>query len=212
MIGDIEEIQPVSGFWKVYLQDARHLEALQEYHPKLADGCQAIITSPPYPNRHDYSRVFQIELLTLGMQEADIFALRYNSLRSHVEARRPQAPIPAFTPPLQLMNILEALADKSLDHRLRPMLTGYFEDMNTVLHSAYTILAPRGYMALIVGNVRHAGIMIPVDEILISLAEPLGFTPRKVWVARLRGNSAQQMGKYGRAVARESIVILQKTS
>lgn len=90
------------------------------------------------------------------------------------------------------------------------MLCGYFEDMNAVLHSARDLLARNGHMALVVGNVRHAGVMIPVDEILLEIGASLGYEPQKSWVARLRGNSAQQMGRFGREPARESIVILRK--
>ena len=210
LIDDIGKTQPVPGFWKAYQQDARQLEQFQEYRHQLAGGCQAIVTSPPYPNRHDYSRVFQIELLTLGMQESDIFSLRYNSLRSHVEARRPQGFLPTFKPPAQLENALEALPDANIDRRLRPMLQGYFEDINSVLRSVHNVLTAGGYAAFIVGNVRHAGVMIPVDEIIMAMAESLGFVSQITWVARLRGNSAQQMGRYGRLPARESIVILRK--
>ena len=90
------------------------------------------------------------------------------------------------------------------------MLEGYFEDMNAVLYSAYNTLAPGGHIALVVGNVRHAGVMVPVDQILLELGQALGYMPQTSWVARLRGNSAQQMGKYGRVPARESVVILRK--
>jgi hypothetical protein len=155
MMQDIEKMRAVSGFWKIYQQDARRLETLQEHCHELSQGCQAVITSPPYPNRHDYSRVFQIELLTLGLQESDIFALRHNSLRSHVEARRPQDSLPVFILPRQLEIALEALLDKKIERRLQSMIIGYFEDMYAVLRSAYQILSFGGHMALVVGNVRH---------------------------------------------------------
>ncbi len=61
-----------------------------------------------------------------------------------------------------------------------------------------------------VGNVRHAGVMVPVDEILVGVGAQVGFAREAVWVARLRGNSAQQMGEFGREPARESIVCLRK--
>jgi len=198
-----------SGYGEAYQLDARQLETLKTLHPELKADCQALITSPPYPNRHDYCRIFQIELLTLGLNEKDIFTLRYNSLRSHVEARSPVKKLPAFVAPKQLRKAITSLPDET-DSRIVLMLNGYFEDMNAFLHSAYRVLAPNGYLALVVGNVRHAGVMVPVDEILLVLGEALGFTPLTCWVARMRGNSAQQMGRYGREPSRESIVIMQK--
>lgn len=197
------------GFWEAYIGDARSFGLSCLDFPEYPMRCHAVITSPPYPNRHDYSRIFQIELLTLGLSEADIFDLRHSSLRSHVEARVPRE-IKRYAEPEILSQCIENLPDKT-DPRIAKMLTGYFEDMNAVLESAYDILLTGGYVALVVGNVRHAGVMIPVDEILLSMGEAVGFAYHKCWVARLRGNSAQQMGKFGRQLSRESIIMLQKT-
>lgn len=200
---------PADGTWHAHIHDARDLLGLRARQPALHSGCQALITSPPYPNRHDYSRVFQIELLTLGLQEEDVFELRHNSLRSHVEARAPKGSEYPFVMPVALVDVLDSLPEE-VDKRIAPMLQGYFEDMSVVLHSAYELLSPGGKLALVVGNVRHAGVMVPVDEILMELGKSIGYVPEMAWVARLRGNSAQQMGKFGRAPARESIVILQR--
>ncbi len=209
MVEDLEHWPDTEASAIALCHDARRLNELQQTRPELSDGCHAIITSPPYPNRHDYSRIFQIELLTLGLDESDIFSLRYNSLRSHVEARKPDCPLPSFEMPRPLREALSWFP-KDADRRLRPMIEGYFEDMNAVLRSAYDLLVPGGHIALVVGNVRHAGVLFPVDEILLSLGLALGFEPVTSLVARLRGNSAQQMGMYGRMPARESIVIMQK--
>jgi len=208
---DIRRSQtPAAGTWRAYIHDARDMFGLHAKQPALHSGCQAIITSPPYPNRHDYSRVFQIELLSLGLGEEDVFELRHNSLRSHVEARAPDKSEFSFVMPIILANVLNSLQEK-VDSRVASMLRGYFEDMAAVLHSAYNLLSPGGKLAMVVGNVRHAGVMVPVDEILMVIGESIGFVPQTSWVARLRGNSAQQMGKFGRAPARESVVILQRT-
>jgi len=210
MLADLEETKgPSVALCEALEHDARQLADLQTVYPELTGGCQAIITSPPYPNRHDYSRIFQIELLTLGLSEAEIFTLRYESLRSNVEARPPEQPLPDFETPALLTDVINALPEKT-DRRIEPLLRGYFEDLNAVLHSAYQILVSGGYIAMVVGNARHAGVMVPVDEILLAIGESLGYRPLTSWVARLRGNSAQQMGRYGREPARESIVMLQK--
>ncbi|NOX63724.1 MAG: hypothetical protein GXP42_17505 [Chloroflexi bacterium] len=209
MLGDLADTRPYKGLWTAIRHDARALTSLATRHPFLLSGCQAIITSPPYPNRHDYSRIFQIELLTLGLQEQDIFALRHHSLRSNVEARAPEYALPPFDSPPQLIETLNRLPEDA-DRRIEPMLRGYFEDMNAVLYATYQALSPGGHLALVVGNVRHAGVMVPVDVILLEMGMRLGYRPETSWVARLRGNSAQQMGRYGRIPARESVVILRK--
>jgi tRNA G10 N-methylase Trm11 len=192
--------------WEVRLLDARLLNTLT---PKLFD---ALITSPPYANRHDYSRVFQIELLTLGKCEDDIFALRHNSLRSHVEARPPgkelRLPLAHYEPSALLLRCFEDLPENT-DKRVRQMMLGYFEDMFLVLRAARAVLKPGARIALVVGNVRHSGVLFPVDEILAEIGQLVGYQVHESWVIRLRGNSAQQMGKFGRVPARETVVMLQ---
>lgn len=209
MIEEVQSLPVLHTNATVVKHDARALHTI----PDLNRGkkCKAVITSPPYPNRHDYSRIFQIELLTLGLDEQDIFQLRYNSLRSNVEARSPAKPLPVSEPPQRLKAVLSQLPNDA-DPRIHPMLSGYFEDMHVVLHSLREVLERGGHVALIIGNVRHAGVMVPVDEILVELAENLGYRHCGSYVARLRGNSAQQMGKFGREPARETILVLQLDS
>jgi len=52
--------------------------------------------------------------------------------------------------------------------------------------------------------------MIPVDTILCDIAEGVGFDVKAIWIARYKGNSSQQMKKYGRSPVRESVLIWQK--
>jgi len=188
--------------WRVTVQDARTLDGIE-------DEFDALITSPPYPNRHDYSRIFHIELLSLGISEDEIFKLRFASIRSHVEARGVRSNLSGYTLPRALQDCLDALPTKS-DVRIPEMLRGYFEDMYLCLRAAYWRLKPGALAAFVVGNVRHAGVMIPVDEILAQVGQQIGFGLETGWVARLRGNSAQQMGVYGREPARETVVFLRK--
>lgn len=178
-------------------------------NPETVD---AIITSPPYPNRHDYTRVFHIALLLLGMSEREIIELRYRLVRSHVEAKAGNftSKLSSYTIPKSLEAALESLPLDS-DPRVRQMLKGYFEDMYLSLMEAHRVLRAGGRAALVVGNVRHSGILIPVDEVLKDLGKQVGFSHETTWVIRLRGNSAQQMGRFGREPSRESVVLLQKT-
>ena len=187
---------------RVFLDDARRLE-------KVEGQFDMVITSPPYPNRHDYSRIFHIELLSLGLDEEKIKQLRYKSIRSHVEAVPPSHDISDYTVSPTLQKILETLPSE-IDRRLAPMLRGYFEDMYLTLKALAPRLRSGALCAFVVGNVRHAGIMVPVDEILHEIGEQAGYILEETWVARIRNNSAQQMGRFGREPARESIVFLRK--
>ena len=82
--------------------------------------------------------------------------------------------------------------------------------MLKVIKEWYRVCAKGAVVAMVVDNVRFEGELVPVDLILCDLAEREGFTVEKVIVARYKGNSSQQMGKYGRVPVRESITIWRK--
>jgi hypothetical protein len=68
-------------------------------------------------------------------------------------------------------------------------------------------LNKQGRIALVVSNVRFSGVNFPVDTLLAQIGLDAGLRLAKVWTARERGNSAQQMRDYSRKTSRESIVV-----
>ena len=181
---------------------------------RLPIGSACVDTSPPYANRHDYSRVFHIELLLLGEAEPAVTRLRHRSIRSHVEAKPPRGlagRLEAYKPPAPLSEALRALPSTT-ENRVMRFLQGYFEDLYLSLVEAARILRSGGRAAYVVGNVRHGGVMVPVDEITVELAGAAGLDFETAWVMRERGNAAQQMGRYGRQASRESVVLLSKAA
>jgi hypothetical protein len=86
------------------------------------------------------------------------------------------------------------------------MVQGYFEDMNQVIRNLSRQIKKGGLVAMIVANARFEGEMVPVDLMLSELAEKNGFNVISVWITRFKGNSSQQMAKFGREPVRESIV------
>ena len=190
---------------RAYLADARKL-------PRSSDSVDGFITSPPYANRHDYSRVFHIDLLLLGLAESQITKLRHGSIRSHVEAKTPngyESAAQECGTTESLEEVLEQLPADA-DARIKPLLEGYFEDIYLSLLEIRRVLRTGGRAAYVVGNVRHAGVMVPVDKILAALAIQAGLRFEAAWVLRLRGNSAQQMATFGREPARETVILLSK--
>jgi len=176
-----------------------------------SNSFSAVITSPPYPNRHDYTRVYFLELITGFLDtQKDIKTLRYHSVRSHVEARR-KFIAEDYNPPNTLNAILKKLEETSLPNReIIKMLEGYFEDMHLVLKEIKRLLIPHGKVAFVIGDVRYGGIMIPVGNILIDIGNKIGLEFKEKITARMRGNSPQQMKKYGREPMEENILIWEK--
>ena len=180
--------------------DARDLNTKRKYN--------AIITSPPYPNRHDYSRIYSLEMLfDFVSNNDDLKKIRYDTLRSHVEARK-KFEAEEYIKPKSLIKLIEKVKKNGVNNpQVIGMLEGYFEDMYLAIKQMSDKLDDKGKIALVISNVRFSGINIPVDEILSEAAEQVGLKPKSIWLARYRGNSSQQMKEYKREPSRESIVI-----
>lgn len=168
----------------------------------------AILTSPPYPNRHDYTRIYALELL-IGFIDDNptLKSLRYNTLRSHVEAKK-QYDTNHFIIPNELEEIIAILKEKELNNpQIVDTLYGYFEDIYLCLREMKKVLKINKYIGLVVSNVRFAGVMIPVDELLGEIGEQVGLSLQEIFILRYRGNSSQQMAKYERQPCRETLII-----
>ena len=81
MESDLEAVQalPRLGHSQVYHADAR---CLSQFVETLVDG---VITSPPYPNEKDYTRITRLEMALLGFirDKKDLRALKQGLLRSN---------------------------------------------------------------------------------------------------------------------------------
>jgi hypothetical protein len=209
MLGDLAGAQTERSSAYVVQSDARAL-------PIQGESLSAIVTSPPYANRHDYTRVFSIELL-FGLLDWDqTRALRYQSVHSHPEAhpRRPDAKdyLPPRSLPGLVTKIRKRITDSSAKTRIPRMLDGYFLDLHLCLLEIRRTLKTGGYAAIVIGNVQYCGVQLKVDAFLSELAAGIGLEAKEIRVARRRGNSAQQMKEFGRTPSRESVVILKKPS
>lgn len=189
-----------------YLGDARDLSDIPfERQPT------AILTSPPYANRYDYTRTYALELCFHFVRNfAELKAIRFSILRSHIESKVEAHEQPSHPAVRELVDILRKKGKALNNPRIPDMLTGYFVDMEKVIREWARILAPGAKVAMVVDNVRFEGEMLPVDLVLSEMAEKAGFQVEQIIVARYKGNSSQQMGKYGRVPVRESIVLWRK--
>jgi len=207
MIFDVEKFNEVKNVGSISVSasigDARKLNTKRKY--------DAIITSPPYPNRHDYTRIYSLEMLFDFVKNNDeLKKIRYNTLRSHVEAKKKYVS-EQYSKPEKLNKLVEKVKNNGTNNPMvENMLEGYFEDMYLVLREMTSKLKDKGKVAVVVSNVRYAGINIPVDEILSEIGVQVGLKQKGIWIARYRGNSSQQMKKYKRKPSRESIVFWEK--
>jgi hypothetical protein len=190
----------------VYLGDTRDLSDIQ-----FAGKPTAIITSPPYANRYDYTRSYSLELCFQFVRNFDeLKALRFSILRSHIESKVEAHEEASHKAIREVVHPLRAKRKELNNPKIPDMITGYFVDMEKAIREWSKVLARNAKVALVVDNVRFDGELLPVDLVLSEMAEEAGFRVDEILVARYKGNSSQQMGKYGRVPVRESIVVWRK--
>lgn len=91
------------------------------------------------------------------------------------------------------------------------MVRGYFLEMACVIHELGRKVMSGGTVVMVNDNVRFGGLPIPVDCILSDFAEFSGFEIRAIsTLPRGKGNSSQQMGKYGRAEIRKCVYVWER--
>lgn len=197
-----------------------------EILPALPDSVyDAIITSPPYCNRYDYTRTYALELALLGVDEQGLLRLRQEMLSCTVENRAKDllqinpfwtSAITAAEQQKVLQNILSYLDDQRARGVLNNpgiprMVRGYFYEMACVIMECSRVLKPDALLFMVNDNVRYAGVSVSVDMILSDFAERLGFCVENILVLPSdKGNSSQQMGKHGREPLRKCVYVWRK--
>ncbi len=194
--------------------------------PRLPDSTyDAVMTSPPYCNRCDYTRTYALELALLGTGEQGLLGLRQEMLSCTVENRakdllsiNPQwiTALAAADEQELLQAILKYLEDQKARRALNNngiprMVRGYFYEMACVIAECARVLKPNAPLFMVNDNVRYAGASISVDMILSDIAEKLGFQVEHILVLpNGKGNSSQQMGEHGREPLRKCIYVWRK--
>lgn len=194
--------------------------------PKMREASfDAIITSPPYCNRYDYTRTYALELALLNTDEKGLVKLRQEMLSCTVENRTKDllAINPLWANALStteeqclLQAILKYLDEQKAQGKLNNngiprMLRGYFDEMACIIAESARVLRPNALLIMVNDNVRYAGASISVDLILSSIAEKLGFLVENIFVLpNGKGNSSQQMGEHGREALRKCVYVWRK--
>jgi len=228
ILADTSPISQISLFpaqklrGQISLYDGSSLQIL----PTLPDGTyDAVITSPPYCNRYDYTRTYALELALLGVDEQGLASLRQEMISCTVENRakdllsiNPQWKTPLAVADEQelLQAILKYLEDQKAQGNLNNngiprMVRGYFYEMACVIAECGRVLKPNTMLFMVNDNVRYAGASISVDMILSDIAEKLGFSVESILVLpNGKGNSSQQMGEHGREALRKCVYVWRK--
>lgn len=173
----------------------------------------AVLTSPPYMNCFDYSKIYMCELW-LG----DFFygancqrEFRAASIRSHVHATWEERNEP-YGSRIADELIYPYLNGKELwSNKIPETIRGYFRDIGklfSLLEARVKKGAPIGF---VVGNSTYGGITIATDLLIAEVAQRFSFECERIEIYRRIVPSSQQYKEAeDRDLFRESLVIMRK--
>ncbi len=193
----------------------------------------AVLTSPPYANRYDYTRTYALELVYLGCNDAMVKQLRQKMLSCTVENKDKQERLHNFYKEIdrevdfntiestfykqeglqEILTILNNYQTQGILNNagIASLVHNYFYEMCFVVYELARILKPGGTVVMVNDNVRYAGEEVPVDLILSDMAESFGLSIKRIWtLGRGKGNSSQQMGSHGRTELRKCVYVWEK--
>lgn len=179
----------------------------------LLEKADLVITSPPYANCFDYSKVYLIELWfgEFFKSASDQQKFRESSIISHVHYTWKRNNNKEGSP---LVNdeINDYLKMRKLWNKNIPvMLKGYFSDMENVLAKMIPNLNKNATVGIVVGNSVYAGLPIATDLLLAEIANKLGFSVLGIEIYRNLSPSSQQskiIKESSKKYLRESLIIL----
>ena len=211
----------------------KECSALFEMPQMEGDILDGVITSPPYCNRYDYTRTYALELNYLNLSKEEISKLRQALLSCTVENKSKLSKLEELYSLIGKTNFYEnviniisqnktlkeiklSLQERDINGDINNngvlrMVDGYFTELTFIYAELYRLCKKGAKVAFVNDNVRYGGEVIPVDFISTELAEQIGFKPLKIITLRQqKGNSSQQMKKFGKVALRKSITIWEK--
>ena len=225
IMDDIPALQEKYGGAEPALVDGSSLTELRKLPDESFD---AVVTSPPYANRYDYTRTYALELVYLGYDANRLKKLRQDLLSATVENRSKRelllreygmAPLleHAFgmvdkqSALQEALHVLRQEVHKLSNRNVISLVENYFTEMALVVSELARLVSPGGSVFMVNDNVRYHGQEIPVDLILSDFAEQSGFRCEAIWTLnRGKGNSSQQMGRFGRQELRKCVYYWRK--
>ncbi|MFH0738173.1 MAG: DNA methyltransferase [Candidatus Micrarchaeota archaeon] len=168
----------------VLLGDARALDAPGE-------SVDLVVTSPPYLNNIDYSKIYGLELSLLNMSKAEAEEVRMRAIRSFIGKR------------MQVEEMPPEVGDVGL--RI-PIVGTYFKDMEGAISEMFRVLKKGGCAHVNVSNSVIHETHVLVDEVFGQMAERIGFSDAEIVVGAERIADVRPQ----KVRTRESVVVMRK--
>ncbi|MEM2237149.1 MAG: DNA methyltransferase [Candidatus Caldarchaeum sp.] len=178
MIKDVEAMPLKNVTAEVRLGDARDLSFLED------ETVDAVITSPPYLNKIEYTKCYWPEYELFFSGEG------HPSMRSYIGVRPRE------------INYSEYSGD------LPPAAFLYFEDMKRALAEINRVLKPGGKGVMVVGGGVFPDKVVETDVETAKIAEDVGLTVDRIVAVSKRAATTRRVVKIGET--RESIIYFSK--
>jgi DNA modification methylase len=170
---------------QVFLGDARALD--------IGGGSMdMVMTSPPYLNNIDYSKIYGLELSLLNMSKSEAEEMRMRAVRSFIGK---QMDVDGMPPEVG-----------DVGNRI-PIAGTYFKDMELAIAEMFRVLRPGGAAYVNVSNSVIHETHVIVDEIFADMALRLGFEEADIVVGAERVADVKPQ----KVRTRESVVIMRKS-
>lgn len=179
MIKDLKRVDLKPCNVEVYLGDARNMDFLED------ESFDAVITSPPYLNKIEYTKVYAIEY------ELFFGDVKVDPVRSYIG--------------LNPKNIVDQFPELNLPEAAK----AYFYDMKLALGEVYRVLKKNGRTVIVVAGGVFPDRIVESDILIAELAERIGFRVDRIIVVNKRVATVNRVIKIGEA--RESIIFLTKS-
>ncbi len=172
-------------------------------HENLNSEWDGVITSPPYLNGTNYIRNARLELWYLRhlSENADLRRLRDQVVTSGINDVHAQTNWLPVTEGVE--RVVRAIEQNAYDSRIAKMVGGYFHDMGAVFSSLGECLLPGGKLCIDIGDSIYNRVHVPTDDLLVEVAESLGF--RTVERVHLRKRTSK-----GGGAVRQQLLVFEK--
>lgn len=208
MYKDLKVVQQHDSYGKSQIINDTCLD-VQDYIEN--DSISFVITSPPYPNDLEYTRQTRLELYLLDFVKNmnDVQQIKRKMVKGSTKLifkeSNSELEINQYDYIMDISaKIYEQTKDKNWGFDYPRMVKEYFGDMYLCMEKIYPTMKEGSHFLLVVGDQTIKGVLIPVGDILIKLAEDIGYIDCKKEVFRMRRSTGHQIP------LPEEIVILKK--
>lgn len=178
MLKDLQKVEFKQCQTFVDEGDARNLRIDSEF-------IDLVITSPPYLNKIEYTRIYRVEEFLFFREKARPGLRSYMGLDAEAKPAFPGLDLPAPA-------------------------NAYFTDMKKVLSELKRVCKPGAVLAFVIGDGCFPEGVVHCDELLPKLAEEQGFSTEGVYILNRRTCTRERVIKVGKM--EESLIIFKKQS